>query len=613
VKRGLLVNLSLSLVVTVLFLAGLEGAARLVERQNPPEEREVADYIWNWDAKMPGGFYVMRSEAVGWPPYQEFNGDGLRDRTRPRTKPGGTWRIAVLGDSVTLGSDLKPHQAYPRLLEARLQGAGRRIEVLSVALWGWSTRQERIAWHRIARGYDPDQVILAVCLNDIPELHNNLTRPPGWVIALHRHSALVRRLVDAEGREIENVERLFESPDDPRVQAAMEEFFEEVRTLRREVEDDGASFAMIVFPFRFQLQGGAPPAVVQERIAAFCEADGLECLDMLPVLERLGPQAFLDYDHLSRQGSSVTADTLLASGLIPAGFSSPQTLRAALSGRDLDGGEAVLAWLESARPPLPAAGRPAVTALLQSTDPEVRRAAAWAAGRLDPEGAEVPPLVVELLGTDPDAGVRAMAASSLGALGAAGRPGLAALFEALEDPDEAVRHAAAQALAEQRLSLDDIASLERALGSADTYVRGFAAWRLGNFGAGAAPAVPRLASILEEPDTHVVVSAALARIGPGAVEAVPVLQAELVSPDAGRRWRAAKALGRIGSGAAPAVGELVKALSDPNERVRRHAARALGRIGPAAEAAAPELQRATGDADRAVQREARKALDRLQR
>ena len=49
---------------------------------------------------------------------------------------------------------------------------------MNVALWGWSTRQERTAWQRIARGYQPDQAVLAVCLNDIPELQNNLARPP---------------------------------------------------------------------------------------------------------------------------------------------------------------------------------------------------------------------------------------------------------------------------------------------------------------------------------------------------------------------------------------------------------------------------------------------------
>ena len=74
--RALLVNVALSLAVTAAFLALLEGGARLVERKRPPRP-EVARYIWDWDEKMPGGFYVMKSDAVGWPPWEEFNGDGL--------------------------------------------------------------------------------------------------------------------------------------------------------------------------------------------------------------------------------------------------------------------------------------------------------------------------------------------------------------------------------------------------------------------------------------------------------------------------------------------------------------------------------------------------------
>ena len=79
-----------------------------VELEGPrPEARDVARYIWDWDEKMPGGFYVMRSEAVGWPPWQEFNGDGLRDRTRPREKPEGVWRVAILGAG--RGDQCRPH------------------------------------------------------------------------------------------------------------------------------------------------------------------------------------------------------------------------------------------------------------------------------------------------------------------------------------------------------------------------------------------------------------------------------------------------------------------------------------------------------------------------
>jgi lysophospholipase L1-like esterase len=382
--RRLLVNLSLSLVVSVAFLAGLEGLARLFEEPRPAR-REVAGYLWDWDYKMPGGFYVMRSEAVGWPPWQEFNSDGLRDRTRPREKTEGLWRVAVLGDSVTLGDGIRPRQAYPQQLEARLQAEGQRVEVMNVALWGWSTRQQRTAWERIVRAYRPDQVILAVCLNDIAELHNNLARPPRWLIRLHEGSALVRRLVDAGGREIEDVERLFETPDAPQVKEAMDRFFEEVRALRREVEADGAVFSAVVFPFRFQLEEDAPEPVAQERIAAFCEAEGFPCLDLLPPLQRAGRSSFSDYDHLSPAGSGLTAETLLVSGLLPDGYSSPTALQDRFRGSDEAGGADILRWLEERESSPGEAGVRALATALEDGDLSVRLAAAWALETLGPE------------------------------------------------------------------------------------------------------------------------------------------------------------------------------------------------------------------------------------
>jgi HEAT repeat protein len=607
--RRLAVNLSLSLVVSVAFLAALEGVARLVE-EPPQPKREVADYIWDWDDKMPGGFYVMRSAAVGWPPWQEFNADGLRDRTRPKEKPEGVWRIAILGDSVTLGAELKPHEAYPQVLEARLQAAGERVEVMNVALWGWSTRQERIAWHRIARGYQPDQALLAVCLNDIPELQNNLAQPPRWLAWLHERSALVRLLVGAQGREIEDVERLFKSPDAARVREALERFFDEIRALRAEVETDGATFAMVIFPFRFQVAKGAPEPVVQERIASFCRTEEIRCLDMLPTLERAGPMSFLDYDHLSVSGSTLTADTLLASGLLPDGFSNPEVLREHFNNRDGAGVE-VREWLGAREEPLTRRGVRALAKALEAGEEPLRLAAAWALQVLGPHASAAQGALVHALQEDGSSGVRAAAAGALGELGEAGRPAVPVLFEALGDPSEWVRHAAAEALSRQKLTPHDVPALVAALRSDDTYVRAFAAWRLGNFREEGREAVPALAATLEQPQTHVAVSAALARIGPAATEAVPALVSELARPDAGRRWRAARTLGRIGPGAADGVPALVTALDDPNEGVRLRAAQALGRIGPDARSAAAALQVATGDRDAGVRRAAQEALDRL--
>ena len=64
--------------------------------------------------------------------------------------------------------------------------------------------------------------------------------------------------------------------------AVRAELKSEIAELRREVEADGAAFALVVFPFRFQVEPGAPAPVVQQRIASFCGTEGLPCLDLLP-------------------------------------------------------------------------------------------------------------------------------------------------------------------------------------------------------------------------------------------------------------------------------------------------------------------------------------------
>ena len=290
--RSLLANLLLSAAATAVGFVILEGGARLLEKKRP--RPAVADYIWDWREKMEGGdFYTIRSEANGWPPWEEINGDGLRDRSHHRARPEGGRRVVMLGDSVTLGDQIKPEEAYPQVLEARLRAAGRPIEVMNVGLWGWSTRQERIAYARLVRPYRPDSVVLAVCLNDIPELQNNLTRPPEWLAGLFQRSALVRRVVNAQGREIQSVEQLFTQADAPRVREAMVRFYGEVRGLRDEVQADGAAFAVMVFPFRFQVQPGAPAPNVQRDILSFCATEHLRCLDLLPVLQPAGEGAFV--------------------------------------------------------------------------------------------------------------------------------------------------------------------------------------------------------------------------------------------------------------------------------------------------------------------------------
>ena len=609
--RAVEVGLSLALAAgTVsLVLGGAELVARLCE---PPTAAAPADYIADWQA-WEGDFYTVKSAAVGWPPWEDYNTEGLRDREHTVQKRPGAWRVACLGDSVTLGWGIRPQQAWPQMLEELSAASGRDLDVMNVALGGWSTRQELIAYRRIVRRYRPDQVLLGICLNDVAEMQNNLSRPPRWLAQLHRRSALVRWIVDARKREIGAVEELFTSADSPKVREGYERVFTDLRTLRDEVRADGASFAILVFPFRFQVTPGVSAPIAQRTIAAFCGREGIPLLDLLPALASVGESAFLDYDHLNPAGASRVAEEVLESHLLPAERTVPSgsTAMPALMPGGQPGNGAVPGLLLAAGLKDPVEGRrvaaaralamrgeaaapfvPDLTGALDDRSRVVRAAAAWALGEVGPAAAPATPDLLRLL-RDADPLVRAGAAYALGATGAAARDSALKLIERLDDPDERVRWQAGEALAEIGLDADLVGPLVRLVRDAVGPGRGLAAEALGRVGPGARAAVPDLIAAASDPRPEVRWRAvwALGRIGPAAGAAVPVLRAALADPEA--RWRAAEALGGIGPGAVEAVPDLVALLSDPSSNVRWRAATALGAIG--ARLAAPALAKAVGD------------------
>jgi HEAT repeat protein/lysophospholipase L1-like esterase len=528
-------NLALAAATTLVVGGVLEALARRFETPRP--KKEVAEYLWDWEEEWERDFYTVGSNASGWPPEQEWNADGLRDRAHPKQKLPADWRVAFLGDSVTLGAGIEAHEAYPQVLEADLAAAGQDVEVMNVGLWGWSTRQERLAFERLVKPYRPDQVVLAVCLNDLAELQNNLARPPRWLTWLHERSALVRRVVNAEGREIGRVEELFEEPDAARSREALSLFFEEVRTLRREVEAEGASFDVVVFPFRFQVEANAPAPVVQERIAAFCAGERLRCLDLLPAMSAEGPAAFVDYDHLSVSGARLVARALRP--LVP-----ERPRRAIAEPRFEDADPA--SRREAARQATGRTSVPALFAALGDPSEAVRFAAAQALYRVGTTADDVAPLAAALQADD--SYVRSFAAYSLGRLGEPAAAVLPALIAAYRREELEGRGAAVVALA--------------ALGPRS------------------APAVPALVEGLKNPKNHRrwTTARALGRVGPGASAAVPALIDALRDPNNHVRMYVAQALGRIGVEAAAAVPALQEATRDQDAAVVREAQGALRRI-----------------------------------
>ncbi len=589
-RQSLPVNVLLSLVVMGGCLAVAEGLARRFER--PPRPRLPENYTFNWEMDWGEDFYVLKFPSTGWPRSEAFNRDGVRDRFHPLEKPEGTRRVVCLGDSVTLGYPGPPEQAYPRVLESRLEALGPGVEVFNVALMAWSTRQERIAYERIARKYRPDQVILGICLNDPQELQNNLARPSAMLTGLYKRSALARWVVDAEGREIASVQQLFVAPNSLAVRAGMGRFFQELRRLRDEVEADGVDFSAVLFPYAGQVEGQPPPPLAQDEIKSFCAREGIRVLDVLPTLRELGPRAFTPGDHIhpTGEGYARVADAIVGAGLVPAQSYSTAALQEAIAGRRPD--------------------PPVLAALLDSARAEVRRQAAWSLGRLGPSAEPAVPALVRRLKDDHES-VRTAAAVALERIGPSGRAAVSALLDGLDDPRQGPRWGAADALSVIGVPSADWPRLAAALSHRDEHVRAFAAWSLGEMVEGARPAVPALVAAVgdQDPAVRVVVVMALGKIGAAEPEVIDALGRALADRGWEYRWEAARALGKIHVDTGTAVATLSAALAhDEDGKVRREAARALGRIGRGAERVVPTLAAARRDPDPDVRQAADWAL-----
>lgn len=163
--------------------------------------------VWvraRWDARRgTPGFYLsdpargqrLRPGYDGWfagVPVR-INSLGFRD-TRDYTlaKPAGTFRIIVLGDSVTFGHGTLNETTYPYLLEQRLKEWRPDVawEVWNLGVPGYNTRDELAYLKEVGQRYAPDLVIVGFYPNDLTQ--GLASHTPG--LARRATSAVLRNL-----------------------------------------------------------------------------------------------------------------------------------------------------------------------------------------------------------------------------------------------------------------------------------------------------------------------------------------------------------------------------------------------------------------------------------
>lgn len=277
---------------------------------------------------------VPGSEYLG----TKINTAGMRDRERSISKPPGVYRIACIGDSITLGLYVPQDENFASRLETKLNAdpptPGAAYEVLNFGVTGYNIAQSAAALTLHAMKYSPDLVLFGYCLNDPSEyslefwalrsgagrvkrryLDEVVHRPQAWAghLRLYRLAKYAWFAeADAWGRGGAMSAR-FVAPN----QGNWDD-----ETLYRTLHSDGAEWGRVPEGFRAIAETTTPPHVpvvvmvfpllhrltdyplgdVHAKVRAAAEREGLSVLDLL--------EAF-------QQAASISAEPLASDNLHP--------------------------------------------------------------------------------------------------------------------------------------------------------------------------------------------------------------------------------------------------------------------------------------------------------
>ena len=147
----------ISVFIGVLFLEGatrLFLSNRLLEPAVPPNLGQF-DEIYGWSLKP---LSHGTSNRTGYEIEYRINSKKLRDDETTYEKPEGTFRIVLIGDSLTFGFGVPIEKHFSTLLEGYFE----EVEVINMGVGGFGVDQELLSLRSEGFRYEPDLVLAYV-------------------------------------------------------------------------------------------------------------------------------------------------------------------------------------------------------------------------------------------------------------------------------------------------------------------------------------------------------------------------------------------------------------------------------------------------------------------
>lgn len=315
-RGNLLLALASSILTLVLFAVGYEGWQSYRYRT---WRARYDNKGWLGTLTVPSSDPVLMWEYRPHGSHRgiETNRYGFRERDLDSPKKTeGVWRVAFVGDSVTLGLGVPVEQTFERLLvgDALAVAPAPPFEALNFGVDGYNTEQIAELLRVRVLAFEPDQVVYMMCLNDFDRSDSSaekiryFRKPKSFLLEDLR--VLSRRL-----RGVEFHRDHFERNRDAT--------FSEILAMRQALAPRSTRLLVVILPVFFEGRhdfSAYPLRDVHEAIAAYCRGNGIESLDLLPDFERAGGDAAafaLDPWHLSAAGHALVARALAPHVLPP--------------------------------------------------------------------------------------------------------------------------------------------------------------------------------------------------------------------------------------------------------------------------------------------------------
>lgn len=297
-QKGLLLVVSL---VVVLSLG--EAVARVLFRHTMDFDMEM----WRYATEVKMASENPYLGHVHRPNRQAFlmgvevttNRFGLRGRETTLERPANTYRVVVLGDSITMGWGVPQEQTYAAELERMLNAKppddfpqGVRYEVLNLGVGNYNTIQEVTSLRYLGLRFDPDLILLGYFINDaepISSRRDNFLVEHSYLYAFT--ASRLRRLPLGNFRLLDYKKYyrdlyLDGQPGWTAAQAALAELAELGRKQRIPI-------VMYILPELHDLSATYPFLDIHQTLTALSVHLGLPVIDLLPAFIGYSPEEAL--------------------------------------------------------------------------------------------------------------------------------------------------------------------------------------------------------------------------------------------------------------------------------------------------------------------------------